>query len=107
MCSSDLTAEVRYRTADGWFSNFGWVGRASQFDSNNNDARRRAFGIFNATLGRTVGAWTVTLWGRNLGDAFYDKRVFFFGNEDPDYIEKRYVSRADPRQFGATVSYRF
>jgi outer membrane receptor protein involved in Fe transport len=101
------TAEVRYRTADGWFSNFGWVGRASQFDSNNNDARRRAFGIFNATLGRTVGAWTVTLWGRNLGDAFYDKRVFFFGNEDPDYIEKRYVSRADPRQFGATVSYRF
>jgi hypothetical protein len=37
----------------------------------------------------------------------YEKRVFFFGNEDPDYVETRYEDRADPRQIGATVSYRF
>jgi hypothetical protein len=37
----------------------------------------------------------------------YDNRVFFFGNEDPLYIETRYESRADPRQLGVSAAYRF
>jgi hypothetical protein len=40
-------------------------------------------------------------------DREYDKRVFFFGNEDPDYIPTRYEDRADPRQTGVTARYRF
>ena len=33
--------------------------------------------------------------------------MFFFGNEDPNYLETRYEDRADPRQFGLTALYQF
>ena len=46
-------------------------------------------------------------WGKNLLNEKYDQRVFFFGNEDPDYLEKRYEDRAAPRQLGITAAYRF
>jgi iron complex outermembrane receptor protein len=45
-----------------------------------------------------VAQWTFTVWARNLPDNTYDQRVFFFGNEDPDYTETRYESRAAPRR---------
>jgi iron complex outermembrane recepter protein len=101
------TLGARYRARSGWFGQAEWVGRARQFDSNNHDETRRGFDVFNATLGYTWGNWTVSLWGRNIFDESYDKRVFFFGNEDPDYITKRYESHADPRQFGVTAAFRF
>ena len=61
----------------------------------------------NSTLGYTWNQWTVTVWARNLFDKRYEKRVFFFGNEDPDYVETRYEDRADPRQVGVTARFRF
>jgi len=76
-------------------------------DVNRTPQSRRAFSVVNATISYGWGPWSVTVWGRNLFDEHYDKRVFFFGNEDPDYIPKRYEDRADPRQIGVTVAYRF
>jgi outer membrane receptor protein involved in Fe transport len=83
------------------------VGRARFYDSNNQNEARRAFSVVNATLGYAWREWTLTVWVRNAFDKEYDKRVFFFGNEDPNYVETRYESRAEPRQFGATATYRF
>jgi hypothetical protein len=34
-------------------------------------------------------------------------RGFYFGNEPPDFPNKLYVQRGDPRAFGLTVSYVF
>ena len=51
--------------------------------------------------------WTFTLWAKNLLNEAYDKRVYFFGNAEPDFIATRYEDRADPRQLGATAAYRF
>ena len=101
------TLGARHRDASGFFVNAELVGRAQQFDSNNQNEARRAFHLVNATIGTTWHAWTFTLWARNLLDARYEKRVFFFGNEDPNYIETRYEDRADPRQLGVTAAYRF
>jgi len=98
---------LRHGAGPGWFGRLEHTGRAAQFDSNNQDEARRAFGIWNATLGYATPAWTLTLWARNLADTAYDKRVFFFGNEDPDYEPRRYTSRADPRQAGVTLSRSF
>jgi len=48
--------------------------------------------------------WTFTLWGKNLLNERYEKRVFFFGNEDPEYIvDACYEDRADPRQLGVSA----
>lgn len=93
--------------AGGLFAHAEIVGRASQFDSNNQNEARRAFHLYNASLGYAWREWTFTLWGKNILNTRYEKRVFFFGNEDPDYIETRYEDRADPRQLGVSAAYRF
>ncbi len=98
---------LHYGGARGLFFNADLAGRAEQFDSNNQNEARRAFRTVNASLGWAAGRWTVTLWAKNLFDEVYDKRVFFFGNEDPDYIPARYENRADPRQVGVTAAWRF
>ncbi|RXK54731.1 TonB-dependent receptor [Oleiharenicola lentus] len=101
------TLGVRYDAGAGIFGSAELVGRAQQFDSNNQNEARRAFRVVNATLGYAWARWSVTLWGKNLFDEEYDRRVYFFGNEDPDYIETRYENRADPRQVGVSAAYRF
>ncbi len=101
------TFGVRYDAGAGIFGNAELVGRAQQFDSNNQNEARRAFRVVNAALGYAWERWSVTLWGKNLFDEEYDRRVYFFGNEDPDYIETRYENRADPRQVGVSAAYRF
>jgi outer membrane receptor protein involved in Fe transport len=101
------TLGARYQTSNGLFATADWQGRGRQFDSNNQNEARRPFQVVNATLGFAWNEWTVTVWARNLFDKRYEKRVFFFGNEDPDYVETRYEDRADPRQIGVTARYRF
>jgi iron complex outermembrane recepter protein len=101
------SAGARYRSKAGFFGNLELVGRSRQLDSNNHDEARGAFNVVNGSIGYSRGPWTFTLWGRNLFDQRYHKRVFFFGNEDPDYIPTRYESVADPRHFGVTAAYRF
>ncbi|AOS43680.1 Colicin I receptor precursor [Lacunisphaera limnophila] len=98
---------VRYDAGRGLFGGAELAGRAEQFDSNNQNEARRAFRVVNATLGYAWERWTVTLWAKNLLDEVYDRRVYFFGNEDPDYLETRYENRADPRQLGVTAAWRF
>jgi outer membrane receptor protein involved in Fe transport len=98
---------VRYNSDAGFFGTVELVGRSRQFDSNNQDEARSAFNVVNGSVGYTHGPWRFTLWGRNLFNERYEKRVFFFGNEDPDYIPTRYENRADPRQIGVTAAFRF
>ncbi len=101
------TVGIGYRPESGLFANVDLTGRARQYDSNNQNEERSAFNVLNASLGYTWRSWTFTLWARNLTDEMYENRVYFFGNEDPDYTETRYETRADPRQFGVTAAYRF
>ncbi len=101
------TLGTRYRNEPGLFGQLELVTRATQFDSNTQHEARRALRVVNGSVGYTWRAWTLTLWGRNLFNERHEKRVFFFGNEDPDYLETRYEDRADPRQVGVTAAYRF
>ena len=101
------TVGARFRDTSGFFANADLVARARQFDSNNQNEARRAFRVVNASLGYAWRAWTFTLWAKNAFNARYEKRVFFFGNEDPNYVDTRYEDRADPRQLGVSAVYRF
>ena len=101
------TLGTRYRDASGFFANAELIGRAEQFDSNNQNEARRALRLVNASLGYTWHQWTFTVWGRNLLNTRFEKRVYFFGNEDPEYVDTRYEDRADPRQIGVSAAYRF
>lgn len=101
------TVGLRQECACGFYFRLEQVGRAAQFDSNNHDEQRRAFRLVNAAVGFVRGGWSVSVWARNLLDFRHEKRVFFFGNAEPDYAETRYESRADPRQVGMTAVFRF
>ncbi|HRJ47254.1 MAG TPA: TonB-dependent receptor, partial [Opitutaceae bacterium] len=101
------TLGTRYGAERGLFFAADLTGRAQQFDSNNQNEARRAFRVVNLSLGYAWSQWSVTFWAKNLFDEVYDKRVYFFGNEDPDYIETRYENRADSRQAGVSAAWRW
>lgn len=64
--------------------------------------------LFNASLGYTVGALTLRLWGRNLGNRDYAVHGLYFGN-DPreEYVNEAYRQFGEPRVFGLDVRYEF
>ena len=64
-----------------------------------------ALSLYLTVVGYKHDNWTLTLWGRNLFDEEYEKRVFFFANEGPNYEPARYENPADPQQFGVTLNY--
>ncbi len=101
------TIGTRYGAALGFFGSADFVRRASQYDSNNHDQARREFEVVNVSVGYTWEHWSVTLWAKNLFDEQYDKRVFYFGNEGPNWAPTRYEDTADPQQVGISAAYRF
>ena len=102
------TLGLRHRAPRGWFGNVELVARGDYYESESNDEKRDAFQVVNASLGYAWREWTFTLWGRNLFDEEYAKRVFFFGNDPVNgYAATRYESRADPRQVGVSAAYQF
>ncbi len=98
---------ARYETTTGFWVSAELSGRDSYYESNTHAERRSGFDVVNASIGYVWNDWSVTLWARNLFDARYEKRIFYFANEGPDWLDKRYESPADPRQIGATVRYSF
>jgi iron complex outermembrane recepter protein len=95
------------QTTSGIFGSLGMSGKAAYFESNNHGEQRSSYHIAHAEIGWRSERWSLVFWARNLTDETYEKRVFFFGNEDPDYVPTRYISRADPRQLGVTLRFWF
>ena len=56
----------------------------------------------NLKAGYAGERWSVYAWGRNVLDEHYAVRGFYFGLEPPDFANKLYVQRGDPRQVGVT-----
>jgi iron complex outermembrane recepter protein len=75
--------------------------------SASHDERAAPHRLLNLRLGYERERWQATLYARNLLDGHYAVRGFFFANEPPDWIAKRYIQNGDPRQVGARISFRF
>ena len=99
-------ARIDYVAENGFFANFEVTGSDEFFESNNPDNRdqrtRSEFIVYNAAIGYSYANWTLTLWGRNIFDEEYEKRIFYDDIGDGD---KRYEDPADPQQFGVTLNY--
>lgn len=108
--SYTYNARIDYVASNGFFANLELTGSDDFFESNNPDNRgqriRSAFTVFNGAVGYRYENWTLTLWGRNLFEEEYEKRVFVFPNNPPKYDNtRRYENPADPREFGVTLNY--
>ncbi len=98
---------LEYRDAGGWFGRVEVNGRDAFYFSNSHDQRSSSYNLVNARVGWEGERWSVSAWGRNLLQQTYAVRGFFFGLEPPDFADRLYVRRGDPRQVGVTVSYGF
>jgi iron complex outermembrane recepter protein len=74
------------------------------FDASN-DQKSRPYRLVNLKLGYEGAHWSAMAWARNLFNANYAMRGFFFNNLPFDAPPQRYVQPGDPRQFGVTLTY--
>jgi outer membrane receptor for ferric coprogen and ferric-rhodotorulic acid len=98
---------TRLDVGGGAFVRLEETGRDSFYFDDSHNQKSNSYNLFNATLGYQRGGWKFMVWSRNLFNQTYAVRGFYFGNEPPDYPNKLYIQRGDPRTFGATVSYAF
>ncbi|MEX2470198.1 MAG: TonB-dependent receptor plug domain-containing protein [Pseudohongiellaceae bacterium] len=90
-----------------WFANLSLDGKDDFYFSDRHNLRSTGHTLLNARLGYDAGAWSISLWGRNLTDEDYTIRGFgSFGN-DPrkNYIVEPYVQFGEPRIVGASFDY--
>jgi len=106
----------KYQAALGvsWHHPTGWNGRVGltaldryYFDVPPNDTQSHAYALTNVEFGYTAESWSATLWGRNVFNREYAVRGFYFGNEPPNFENKLYIQRGDPRQVGVSFHYSF
>jgi outer membrane receptor protein involved in Fe transport len=79
---------------------------AFYFDDSN-DQKSTPFSLLNLSAGIRRDSWSWTFWWKNVLNENYPVRGFYFGNEPPDFPNKKYVQRGDPSFFGTTVTYSF
>lgn len=91
----------------GWMAHVDLARRDSFFFSPSHDERSNAVTLVNLRAGLERERWAAYVWGLNAFDAAYSQLGFFFGNEPPDFPNKRYTQAGDPRQWGATLVVRF
>lgn len=105
-----FNAQLSYRAANGFFAHLEARGSDEYYESNNQNNRseqvRTSFLSFNGSIGYQYNNWTFTVWGKNLFDEKYEKRVFYFDNFDGQG-DTRFENPADPQQFGLSANYRW
>jgi iron complex outermembrane receptor protein len=105
--SWQYSAGSRAELGAGVFARVEVTGKDAFYINDSVNQHTNPYSLFNATLGWRHAKWQVLLWSRNLFNERYDVRGFYFGNEPPDYQDKLYTHRGDPRAVGCTVTYSF
>lgn len=103
------SAGLAWEGAGGWFAELSAHGRSRQlFDYDDSSGAGRWAGsasIANLRTGWRGGHWEVALWAQNLLDERWASRGFFFGNEPPAFMPRRYLRLGDPRQLGLRIGW--
>jgi len=102
----------QYSLTAQWGRDLGWMARvdvtgcdAFYFDASN-DQKSWPYMLTNLKAGYAAERWSVHAWGRNVFAQTYPIRGFYFGLQPPDFPNKLYFQRGDPRSAGITVEWR-
>jgi len=103
----------QYSLSAQWGADQGWMARADlsgvdafYFDASH-DQRSDPYVVLNLRAGYARGPWSAQAWVRNLNDADYAVRGFYFGLEPPDFANRLYTQRGDGRMAGITLQWRW
>jgi len=102
-----LSLAAQYRHPSGFIARLDTQSVDAFYYDTSNDEKAHAYSLVNLKIGYERRQWAAYAWARNLFDEGYAMRGFFFGDEPPDYLPKRYVQPGDPRQVGVTFNYSF
>lgn len=105
-------AGVEYRSPLGFYARLEVEGKdgfyysdSRRFAADPDDLRSQSYELVNAAVGYQRERWEVRVWGRNLGDADYTVRGFYFPNDPRDgYQERGWFQLGDPRRYGVTLN---
>src|SRR3984893_3654274 len=103
--SYKLSAAVEYRHPAGWFARLDASALGSFYYYTSDAQASSAYHLENVRVGYSRGPWTTSLWVRNLFDARYAPRGFYFGLIPPNFPTQAFLQQGDPRQVGITVNY--
>ncbi len=103
----EYSVSIGYQHPRGWLARADIAGKDNFYFDASNDQQSHAYSLVNLRFGYAGDRWSATVWGRNVFDARYAVRGFYFGNEPPDFPDKLYLRLGDPRQWGVTVDYKF
>lgn len=83
-------------------------GRSDSFFGYYHNQKIGSYTLINASLGYQIGATTIRLWGRNLGDVDYAVHGLYFAN-DPrkGYVNEAYRQFGEPRVYGLNLRYEY
>ena len=106
---------VDYLKENGLFGRLELTGKDKFYFSDSHDEISEPYQLLNGHVGYDFGNWSVKVWGRNIIDARYATRGFYFGLEpiwngelqDHEYPDRKYISFGDPAHFGITLDYAF
>ena len=89
-----------------WQASLSADGKGAFYFSDSHDVKSDASVLLNARVSYTSGAYTLSLWGRNLADEDSQLRGFRFGN-DPrkGYATEAYYQLGEPRIIGVSLAY--
>jgi iron complex outermembrane receptor protein len=96
-----------YSFTDNLFAAANISGKDSFYFDDSNNIQSNPYHLVNLNAGYKTKTWSWTIWARNVFDEEYATRGFFFGNEPPDFPNKKYVDLGDPRTIGTTFTLRF
>jgi outer membrane receptor protein involved in Fe transport len=104
--SYKFSVAVEYRHPAGLFARLDASAIGSFYYYTSDAQASKAYSLENARLGYEHGAWTTSVWVRNLFDARYAQNGFYFGLIPPNFPNQSFLQLGDPRQVGITLSYR-
>ena len=97
---------VELTTTRGLFIACTLEGRDDFFFSDSHAEKSDPYHLAHLKIGYETDHWSLSLWGRNLGNKDYFVRGFYFGNDPRDYYAaRRFTQLGEPRRYGLTFRY--
>lgn len=107
----EYTAAVSatWRVPQGWMARVDIVAKDNfYFDAaTDHNQQSHAYTLANVKAGYEQATWSVQAWCSNVFDKDYSVRGFFFANEPPNWPDKLYTQKGDPRTVGITGSWKY
>jgi iron complex outermembrane recepter protein len=101
----EVSAAVEYSTRAGWFARLDSHALGGFYYYTSDAQTSHSYHLENLRVGYRRGAWTASVWARNLFDVRYAQQGFYFGLIPPNYPNQAFLQLGDPRQIGVTIRY--